>query len=180
LAAAAVAAAAATVLSSVHAQSVPARADEYRVKAAILYNLVKFVNWPDDAFASPGAPLLVCVIGADPFGRALEAALRERQVGGRPIVPRRIGEVIPGCHVLFVSTSEHRRLPVIADRVAGMSVLTVSEDDAFLDQGGMIHLSTEGERVVFSINQAAAERARLKVSARLLAMASVRVAGGKP
>ncbi len=179
--AAAVLAAGLFFISTIRAQSLPARADEYRVKAAILYNLVKFVNWPEDAFADEAAPLFVCVIGSDPFGPALDAALLGRQVGGRPIVARRVVEVTPGCHVLFVATSERKRIPVIADQLRGMSVLTVSEDDTFIDQGGMIALSTEGERVLFAINSAATARARLNVSARLLAMASVlRTGGSRP
>lgn len=154
------------------AQSAPAHADEYRLKAAILYNLAKFVDWPADAFADAASPLSLCVIGADPFGPLLDDTLRGHLVAGRPVVARRIADLTSGCQVLFIAGSEKKRLPVLLDRLRGQSLLTVSEDDAFVDLGGMIGLITEGERVRFNVNADAAERARLKVSARLLALAS--------
>lgn len=147
-------------------------ADEYRVKAAILYNLAKFVDWPSDAFAAPAAPLSLCVLGVDPFGALLDEALKGRQVSGRSIVTRRVAEPDPSCHVLFIATSERKRLGLITERLGTSGVLTVSEESGFIDVGGIVELVTEGGRVRFHINAAAAERARLRVSARLLALAA--------
>jgi hypothetical protein len=163
----------ATLTSSLYGQSI-VRADEYRVKAAILYNLAKFIEWPDDVFGAQTDPLIVCVLGTDPFGPVLDQTLSGHLVGGRPITAKRVGEVTPACHMLFISTSEHKRLPVLVDELRGMSVLTVSDDEDFIAQGGMIGLVTEGERVRFAINSEAADHARLKVSARLLALAIVK------
>lgn len=148
------------------------RPDEYGVKAAILYNLAKFVDWPTDAFADPAASLVICVLGVDPFGGVLDETVRGHGVGRRAVVAKRIVDVTTGCHVLFIASSERRRLPAIMDRLHTRSVLTISEADGFTEQGGMIGLATEGERVRFDINVDAAERARLKVSARLMALAS--------
>jgi hypothetical protein len=157
------------------------RADEYRVKAAILYNLAKFVDWPADAFSTPAAPMTVCVLGVDPFGDALDEAFRGHLVGGRSIVVRRLSDVQPGCHVVFISGSERKRLAVIADQLRAASVLTVSEEDGFGALGGMIELFTEGDRIRFNINIAALEGARLRASARLREIASneKRAAGGR-
>ena len=149
---------------------VPSQAGEYDVKAAILYNLLKFVEWPADAFAAANTPVAICVLGADPFGALLDDSVRGHQVGGRGIVVRRLTEVAPGCHVLFISLSETRRLSMILDRLRTMSVLTVGEQEQFVDGGGIIELRTE-DRVRFAINVEAADRARLRLSARLLMLA---------
>jgi hypothetical protein len=154
------------------AQSRPSEAGEYVLKAAILYNLLKFVEWPADAFSAATAPVSVCLIGADPFGPQIDDSVKGRQVGGRPIVVHRLTEVTAGCQVLFISTSETRRLPVILDRLGAASVLTVSEQEGFADRGGMIELRTARDGVTFRIGLDAADRARLHLSARLLALAA--------
>jgi hypothetical protein len=148
------------------------RVDEYRLKAAVLYNLAKFVEWPDDAFADPAAPLVVCVLGVDPFGAALDDTLRGHSVGGHATVAKRIAEVTPGCHVLFVANSEAKRLPAILERTRTSSVLIVGEAAGFIDRGGMIGLATDDDRVRFDVNLAAADRARIKISSRIMALAS--------
>jgi hypothetical protein len=146
--------------------------DEYRLKAAVLYNFAKFVEWPADAFTRPDAPLVVCVLGSDPFGSALDDTLRGHAVGTHPAQVRRVGDVTPGCHVLFVSSSEMRRLPVVLDRLQSASVLTMAETKGFPEQGGMVRLLTEDDHIRFEINIGAAERAHLKISARVMALAA--------
>jgi hypothetical protein len=154
-------------------QSAPAeRVDEYRVKAAILYNLARFVTWPSAAFANPGAPFVICVLGTDPFGSQLEDVVRGHQIGERGVVTTRISEAKSGCHVLFISNSERRRLPSIIEQLRGKGSLTVGEADDFTKLGGMVGLSTRGEQVRFDINVAATTAERLQVSARLMSLAS--------
>ncbi len=155
----------------------PPRVEEYRLKAAVLYNLAKFVDWPDEAFSDPGAPLVVCVLGGDPFGPALDDTLKGHMVGGHPAVVRRIADLAPGCHVLFVS--DVKQLPAVVDRVHDTSVLTVGETAGFVEQGGMIGLTTDNDRVRFDVNLAAAERAHLKISARVMALATSVRRGGE-
>ena len=155
----------------------PARADEYRVKAAILFNLAKFVDWPKATFASPHAPFVLCVLGTDPFGSVLDDTLAGRLIGGRSLVAMRITEVTQGCHMLFIAGGERKRLPVIVDQLGSTGVLTVGEDATFTEDGGMISLAVDGERVRFGINSRMTERAGLKVSARLLALAGPSKAG---
>jgi hypothetical protein len=167
-AAAVLAAAPSVALSALEAQG----ADEYRVKAAVLYNLAKFVDWPPDVFGAGTAPLHVCVLGVDPFGDALETAFAGHQIGGRGSVVRRIGDVEPGCHVLFISGSERKRMAAITDRLRGSGVLTVSEEAGFAESGGMIELFTDGDRVRFNLNIAALEEGRLRASARLREIAA--------
>jgi hypothetical protein len=147
-------------------------ADEYRVKAAILYNLAKFVDWPADAFGAATAPMHVCVLGVDPFGAAIDEAFKGHQVGGRSVVVRRITQVDLACHVVFIASSEKKRIAMIEDRLKSASILTVSEGDGSGEAGGMIELFTEGDRVRFNINVGALEAARLRASARLREIAS--------
>jgi hypothetical protein len=161
-----------TSAGSAFAQALPREASEYQVKAAILYSLLKFVEWPAETFAAPTAPVTVCVIGADPFGPVIDDAVRGRQMASHPIVIRRLTDVAPGCQVLFIATSEARRLPVILDRLSATTVLTVSEIEGFAERGGMIELRNERDHVTFRISVETAERARLRLSARLLSLAA--------
>src|SRR5690554_1975178 len=80
------------------------RPSEYQVKAAFVYNFVRFAEWPPDAFTSPGAPLVVGLVGADAFDGAFQQAFRDKVVHGRPVQVRRVRSAAEarGVHVLFV------------------------------------------------------------------------------
>jgi hypothetical protein len=82
----------------------------------------------------------------------------------------RVEQVMP-CHVLFISREERRRTPEVLEAVESAGVLTVSEADGFLDQGGAVQLLTDGNRVRFEINLGAARRSGLNVSSKLLSLA---------
>jgi hypothetical protein len=146
---------------------------EYQVKAAYLFNFLKFVDWPEDAFADPLAPIVIGVVGDDPFGNALPQVVIGKTVQGRDLVIRiyRTGEDLRGAHILFISASERKRLPTILSSLRGTSVLTVADTAGFLDAGGMIQFLNENERVRFAINVDATSRAKLKVSSKLLSLA---------
>jgi hypothetical protein len=146
---------------------------EYELKAAFLYNFVKFVEWPPDAFAGERSPLAICVYGDDPFGHSLEGVVRGESLGGHGLIvqrPARLDE-LDDCHVLFVSRSERQRMPQVLARVDGAPVLTVGDTDGFLRAGGIINFVLEENRVRFLINQEAAERSRLRISSKLLRLA---------
>jgi hypothetical protein len=159
-------------------------ASEYEVKAAYLFNFLKFVDWPDEAFSDPLAPIVIGVVGENPFGNALPQVVIGKTVRGRDLVIRnyRAGEDLRGAHILFISESEKKRWPVIFAALRGSSVLTVSDTEGFLESGGMIQFLLEDGRVRFAINVEAAGRARLKMSSKLLSLAkavkgSARVGG---
>jgi hypothetical protein len=149
---------------------------EYEVKAAFLYNFARFVEWPADAFPGPGAPITYCIVGDDPFDGKLEALLRGETVGGRPLALRRSGkdDDLAACQILFLSRSERSRQERILDRLGRASVLTVGDEEDFLDRGGIIGFRIEAGRVRFDVDLEAAERAGLKVSSKLLRVARVR------
>jgi hypothetical protein len=146
---------------------------EYELKAAFLYNFVKFVEWPPDAFAGPRSPLTICVYGDDPFGSSLDEAVRGESLGERSLLvqrPAALGE-LRDCKVLFVSPSERQRMPEVLSEVGGAPVLTVGDTDGFLRAGGIINFVLEENKVRFLINQDAAERSRLRISSKLLRLA---------
>ncbi len=147
---------------------------EYLIKTAILYNFAKFARWPDTAFEGPRAPFKLCVLGANPFGEAL-ATIEGKRVGEHPLKIALILEplAVAGCHMLFVSASEEPRLAQILGAVDGQPMLTVADWPGFAGAGGVINLETVEDRSRFEINVAAAERAGLKLSAKLLRLASV-------
>jgi hypothetical protein len=155
---------------------------EYQVKAAYLFNFLKFVDWPDDAFADPLAPIVIGIAGDDPFGESLPQVIVGKTIQGRDLVIRkyRPGENPKGCQILFINASERKRLPQWLAGLHGSSVLLVSDMEGFLKEGGMIQFVPENNRVRFAINVDAAVRARLKISSKLLSLAKVEgVAAGR-
>jgi hypothetical protein len=146
---------------------------EYELKAAFLFNFVKFVEWPPEAFAGARSPLTICVYGQDPFGASLDGVVRGESLGERSLLVQRPETLddLRDCHVLFVSRSERQRMPEVLARVEGAPVLTVGDTDGFLRAGGMINFVLEENKVRFLINQEAAERSGLRISSKLLRLA---------
>ena len=150
-------------------QSLPS---EYQVKAAYLFNFAKYLEWPAGAFASPQAPLTLCVSGRDPFGGAL-AAYERRTVQSRELRVRRgVGlDDLRGCHMLFLAESEERNVKQFLRAAASLPIITVSDIDGFTEAGGTIGLVEADERVQFEINLASAQRAGVKVNSQLMRVA---------
>jgi len=142
---------------------------EYQIKAAFLYNFAKFITWPTNSFPQSDSPMILAVLGEDPFGPALQQTLTGKSVDGHPIqiVYARRGEIVTNCHILFVSRSEKDRLVPVLKSVARRSVLTVSDFEPFAQSGGMINLFLQGKAIRFQINPNATERAGFKVSSKL-------------
>lgn len=156
--------------SNAYAQDAPS---EYQVKAAYLFNFIKFVQWPESAFQDPLAPIVIGIVGEDPFGEALPQVVVGKTVQGRDLVIRKYhaAENLQGCHILFISASEKKWLSYLLAKLRGSSIVTVSDLDRFVESGGMIQFVIENGRVRFAINVGASNRARVKVSAKLLSLA---------
>ena len=169
----------ATVLAAPGAAGAQTAATEYAVKAAFLYNFTKFVEWPDSAF--PEGTLRLCVLGEDPFGKALQTVAGE-EVAGHKLIVLSTGKLSDpaGCQVLFISRSERERMPRILADLRDLPVLTVSDTGGFIDQGGIINFTLEEGKVRFEINQESAERAGIKISSKLLRLATRVTPGTKP
>ena len=148
---------------------------EYEVKAAFIFNFAKFVEWPARAFNSSESPFVVAVVGKDPFGGSLAAALRGKEVAGRSIVLKRFNwdDDMKGAHVLFIASEDPDRLSRVSDSVKGYPILTIGESRGFAPRYGIIGFTVEKKRVRFEINLDAARRAGLTVSSRLLSLAKV-------
>ena len=166
------------VSSHAHAENAAQGPYEYQVKAAFLYNFVKFVEWPAAPPWQEG-PITLCVLGKDPFGGALERVIEGKTVNGRPLSIRRIGDMAGArsCHVLFVGAAEAGHVDEIVRIAHSSSVLTVSEIDRFCERGGVITFVMEGLRVRFRINPKAAASSGLTVSSKLLQLAAARPEG---
>jgi YfiR/HmsC-like len=144
---------------------------ESEVKAAFLLNFTRFVDWPAQSFENSSSPLTICIIGDDPFGRVLDQLVEGETSNGRKIEVDRMrrAPAAKSCQVLFVSRSE-KNVPALLAGV-GTGVLTVSDREKFLNEGGMIALFLEGTHVRFDINLRAATKASLSLNARLLNVA---------
>ena len=155
---------------AVHADQSPT---EYQVKAAYLFNFLKFVEWPDDPGGDPHAKWVIGFIGDTPIGEELTRLADGKNVLGRELQIKRFRapENLRACNVLFISESEKKRLPVILAELRGSSVLTVADMDDFIGEGGMIQFVVEDARVRVAIDVGATGRARLRVSSKLLALA---------
>jgi len=149
--------------------------NEYALKAVFLYNFVRFIDWPGSAFSSRRDPLVIGVVGPDPFGALLYEAVAGENYHGRPIrVEHFTGpRDIRHCQLLFVSPANTGDLDQILAAVAGQNVLTVGETENFLDHGGMIALTTEQNRVRLRINTVALRATQLSVSSKLLQVAQI-------
>jgi hypothetical protein len=151
---------------------------EYEVKAAFLFHFAKFVEWPPEAFADRTASLVVGVLGEDPFEGVLERAVAGRRVRERAIEVRYFdglaGVGDSPVHILFVaSQSEAAQVAELSHRFAGRNILLVGESEGFAERGGAVNFTREGKKVRFEINPQAAEAAGLRLSSRLLSLATI-------
>jgi len=163
------------LIASPNALSQKDEGAEYPVKLAFLYNFTKFIEWPPKSYPAPSAPLLICIVGHDPFSQVLEAELRTRNVDGHPVEVKTLkpNDKLSLCQIVFVPATEKQHVGRIVSGLRGSSTLTVGETDGFAVQGGIINLTVEANRVHFEVNRLAAERAGLKVSSGLLSIAKI-------
>jgi hypothetical protein len=152
---------------------------EYRTKTVFLSNFPSFVDWPANTLPTGQAPFLVCVYGTYSFGLSLAEVARtvtahERQIEIRWI---RKEQELRSCQILFVSQSEQKKYRRSLDAVRDLSVLTVGETPEFLGAGGVVSFPTQRGKIEFDVNLDAAQRAHLKISSRLLALARRVVTG---
>jgi hypothetical protein len=151
-----------------------ATVEESQVKAAFLFHFAQLVDWPADANSDGDRSLNICVFDDDPQRHQLQSTLEGKLVGDRVLHIRLLSDpqTIPGCKILFLSRDEGRRQPEILRDLRDQPVLTVGETESFLSDGGMIRFRIELDRIRFDINLTAADSAHLKISSRLLLLAT--------
>ena len=154
--------------------AVPARAEsagtrEYALKAAFLYNFLRFVEWPDGRMPAP----VVCMVGEDGTTSVVERALAGRQVGGREVGVKGLGTstTAGGCSLVFVPDASLPAWPQLRERLGCQPVVTVGESPAFLESGGAISIFVESNRLRFDVNRGASVCAGLRFSSKLLSLA---------
>jgi hypothetical protein len=162
---------------------------EYQIKAAFLYNFIMFTDWPKEKMSDDNEPIIIGIIGKDPFGDAFEP-VKDKNVKGKNVVIELFKgleelkeadkknfqehpqiDSIKKCHVLFISSSEKKWLSEVIDGVKDNSILTVTDTEGFIEAGGIINFTVEEKKVGFEVNLIATEKAKLKISSKLLRLA---------
>src|SRR6202165_5378159 len=111
---------------------------EYLIKAGFIYNFAKFVEWPSGAFAEPDSPIVIGVLGTDPFGTILDRIVEDKKIGSRGFVVKRLKwgkdlRDLKECKILFVSSSEKPHIDDFLQMVKGLPILTVGETPGFAE-----------------------------------------------
>ena len=149
---------------------------EYQLKAVLLYNLARFVEWPPEAFSAPDSPIIIGIMGRDPFGDVLDRVVQGEQVRDRKVRVERFpgSRDLRPCHILFIAATEKARTAEITNRLKGQPVLTVSDKSDFLRAGGMVWFYTnEASKVRVRLNLEAAKAEGLSISAKLIRVAEL-------
>jgi hypothetical protein len=148
------------------------------IKAGFIYNFAKFVEWPAAAFAQPDSPIVIGILGTDPFGNLIDRIVENKKIGARGLVVKRLKwstdlKDLQECKILFVGASEKAHLDDLVQIVKSLPILTVGETPGFAERGGVIRFVLEDNRVRFEINVEAAHQADLTISSRLLTLARI-------
>ncbi len=153
---------------------------EYEIKAAFLYNFAKFADWPESAFSEPASPIVIGILGKDPFGPVLDRIVEQKPIDGRPVLVKRLKNTreAKGVHILFVARTDEAELACAFKEINPLATLIVGENEKFAERYGAIGFFIEENRVRFEINVASAERAGIKLNAKLLQLARI-VGNGK-
>jgi hypothetical protein len=172
-----------------HAESVDsADSSEYLIKAGFIYNFAKLVEWPTSAFAQQDSPIVIGILGDDPFGATLDRIVADKKINGRGFAVKRLKwskdlKDLRDCNILFVSSSEREHIDSLVDATKSLPILTIGDAPGFAKRGGIINFTLEDNKVRFEVNVEAAKRADLTISSRLLTLAriiqQVAAVGGK-
>lgn len=148
---------------------------EYRFKAVYLLNFLQFIEWPDSVLENDQSPIILSVVGDDPFGNIIDETFHNEKIGAHPVVITRFRSVneIGKCHAVFISASEEHALHERLQHLNESSILTVSDIDNFGERGGGIGFYLEKNKVRFKINLMALKQGDLKASSKLLRLAKI-------
>lgn len=152
-----------------------ATTNDYESKATALYNLLAFTEWPETAFSSADAPLVIAVFGRGQIGGALTGLIKGENWRGRPVMLD-LNPSLPSTktwHVVFVSRTEQERWPYLQKQLAGRPILTVGDADGFARDAGMVQFTLEQGKVRLTVNLAALRAAGLQISSAVLQLATV-------
>lgn len=148
---------------------------EYQIRAVFLFNFTQFIEWPTDAFPKKNSPLVIGVLGQDPFGNLLEETVHGEEINGHPLVVQRFSKVeeVETCHILYISLTKSDQLKHVFESLKNQNVLTVGDAANFAKQGGMIRFFTENSKTRIRINLKSTKEADLTISSKLLRLAEI-------
>jgi hypothetical protein len=151
---------------------------EYLIKAGFIYNFAKLVEWPTTAFAQPDSPIVIGILGDDPFGSTLDRIVADKKINGRGFAVKRLKwtrelKDLRACNILFVSSSEREHLDSVVEAVKWLPVLTIGDTPGFARRGGIMNFTLEDNKIRFEVNVEAAKHADLTISSRLLTLARI-------
>src|SRR5579862_3640867 len=135
---------------------------EYLIKAGFIYNFAKLVEWPAAAFAQPDSPIVIGILGDDPFGATLDRIVADKKINGRGLVVRRLKwskdfKDLKDCNILFVSFSEREHIDTVVDAMKWLPILTIGDAPGFAKRGGIMNFTLEDNKVRFEVNVEAAK-----------------------
>jgi hypothetical protein len=151
---------------------------EYLIKAGFIYNFAKLVEWPTISFAQPDSPIVIGILGEDPFGATLDKIVADKKINGRGLAVKRVKwsrdlKDLKDCNILFVSASEKEHIESVIDAMKGLPILTIGDAPGFAKRGGVMNFVLEDNKVRFEVNVEAAKHADLTISSRLLTLAKI-------
>lgn len=148
---------------------------EYSLKAAFLYNFIRFTTWPKERFENESSPIVLMVVGKDPFGEILDETFAGKKVGGRRVELRRVAKLPkePDCHLLFVTGMNAKDRRALLERCRSRSILVVGEDEGFGEEGACANFYVEKNKVRFEINPDEVKAQKLTISSELLKLAKI-------
>src|SRR5712664_829009 len=151
---------------------------EYLIKAGFIYNFAKLVEWPTTAFPQPDSPIVIGILGNDPFGATLDRIVADKKIDGRGFAVKRVKwgrdvKDLRDCNILFVSSSEKEHIESVIDAMKGLPILTIGDAPGFAKRGGVMNFVLEDNKVRFEVNVEAAKHADLTISSRLLTLARI-------
>lgn len=148
---------------------------DYQIKAIFLLNFTRFVEWPANTFPTEETPIIIGILGEDPFGSYLDEVLAGEKVNGRSVMVVRYKEMseIEHCHLLYIKIPESDGLENILKTLAERNILTISDADLFIQKGGMIRFINVNKKIHFQINPDAAKAANINISSKLLSLAEI-------
>ena len=158
--------------------SASAATSEYLIKAGFIYNFAQLVQWPSTAFSQADSPIVIGILGTDPFGTSIDRVIENKKLDGRNLIVKRLRwskdlKDLTECNILFISSSEKEHIPDVINMLKWLPILTIGETPGFAARGGIINLTLEDNKVRFEVNIGAAKQANLNISSRLLALARI-------
>ncbi len=160
------------LLADASTRAEPVPFPEYDVKGAFLLNIAKYAEWPAPSFADAAAPVVIGILGDDPFGAALDRIVRGRVINDRKVIVRRSRRMadLRGAHLVFIGASESDHASAICNVLVEGGTLCVGDTDATAPFTA-VNFGIQSGRIVFTVNLAVVKRSNVVISSKLLHLA---------